>query len=286
MIAGYLFIGPAFLTLVIFLVLPILAAFWLVFMDYDLLSPPKAAGLRNIQDLLSDTRLLDIYKNTAIFVVAATVLNNVIAILLALGVNRAFHPVFKYILRTAYFFPVLTTTASLALIWKFLLTQDRGVVNFLLQQINLPAVPWLSSSQWAMVSVVMFDVWRACGYLMVIYLAGLQTIPDVYYEAAAIDGATRLQSMRFITLPLLTPTTFFAVVISIIGAAQVFDNAWVLTGGGPNDASRLIMLYIYEIGFSRFAMGYAAAVSMTLFALLLLVTFLQFYLSRRWVHYE
>ena len=119
-------------------------------------------------------------------------------------------------------------------------------------------IPWLSSSQWALRSVILYDVWKSIGFLMVLYLAGLQGIPESLYEAARIDGANRFQLMRHVTLPLITPTAFFAIVISLIGAAQVFDNAWVLTGGGPGDASRLIVLYIYEAGFRRFEMGYAS----------------------------
>jgi multiple sugar transport system permease protein len=285
-LAGYGFVLPAFLALSLFLILPILAAFVLLFMDYDVLSPPKWIGLQNITRLFSDQRMLEMYWNTFRFVVFATLFNNVLGLLLAMGVNRAMHSVFKYLFRTAIFFPVLTTAASMALVWEFLLTQDRGVVNYLLQQVGLEPIPWLSSSSWAMVSVVIFDVWRACGYLMVIYLAGLQGIPDVLYEAAQIDGASRWQSMRYITLPLITPTAFFAVIISLIGASQVFDNVWVLTGGGPGDATRLIVLYIYEVGFKRYEMGYAAALSLTLFLVLIVLTIVQFRISRRWVHYE
>lgn len=285
-IAGYLFILPAFVSLFIFLVAPILAAFVLVFMRYDVLSPPTWVGLNNLNELVGDARLRNVYWNTFRFVVFATFFNNILGLFLAMGINRAMPSVVKYLLRTALFFPVLTTTASLALVWNFLLTQDRGVVNYLLQQIGLQPIPWLSSSTWAMVSVVMFDVWRACGFLMVIYLAGLQAIPDVLYEAASIDGANQFQRMRYITLPLISPTAFFAIIISLIGAAQVFDNVWVLTGGGPGDATRIIVLYIYEIGFKRFEMGYAAAVSLTLFLILIALTLFQFRLSRRWVHYD
>jgi multiple sugar transport system permease protein len=285
-LAGYGFALPALVALTIFLIIPILAALVLVFMEYDVLSPPQWAGLQNILAIPKDIRLGIMYWNTLRFVVFATLFNNVLGLLLAMGVNRAMPGVLRYLLRTALFFPVLTTTASLALVWNFLLTQDRGVVNYLLQQIGLAPVPWLSSSTWAPVSVVVFDVWRACGYLMVIYLAGLQGISEVLYEAAEIDGANQFQRMRYITLPLITPTAFFAVIISVLGAAQVFDNVWVLTGGGPADASRLIVLYIYEIGFKRFEMGYAAAVSLTLFLVLILVTLFQFRMSQRWVHYE
>ncbi len=285
-LAGYLFVLPAFLGLLIFLIIPIIASIILVFMRYDILTPPEWAGTANLRALLDDSRMLSTYWNTLRFVVFATFLNNVLGLLLAMGVNRAMPNVLRYVLRTALFFPVLTTTASLAVVWKFLLAQDRGVVNFLLQQIGVDPVPWLSSSSWALASIVLFDVWRACGFLMVIYLAGLQGIPESLYEAAKIDGANKWQLFRHITLPLITPTAFFAVIISLLGAAQVFDNAYVLTSGGPGDATRLIVLYIYEIGFKRFEMGYAAAVSMTLFVLLILLTLFQFRVARRWVHYE
>jgi multiple sugar transport system permease protein len=285
-LAGYLFVLPAFLGLLVFLLIPIIASFVLVFMRYDILTPPQWAGASNLTALVGDSRMLLTYWNTLRFVFFATLFNNILGLLLAMGVNRAMPNILRYILRTALFFPVLTTTASLALVWKFLLAQDRGVVNYLLQQIGLEPVPWLSSSSWALASIVVFDVWRACGFLMVIYLAGLQGIPESLYEAARIDGANKGQLFRFITLPLITPTAFFAVIISLLGAAQVFDNAWVLTQGGPGDATRLIVLYIYEIGFKRFEMGYAAAVSLTLFAFLILLTLFQFQISRRWVHYE
>ncbi len=285
-LAGYAFIMPAFLALLIFLILPILASVVLVFMNYDILTPPEWTGLDNIQNLFNDKRLLAIYGNTLKFVIGATLFNNLLGLLLAMGVNRSMPGILRYLLRTAYFFPVLTTTASLALVWSFLLTQDRGVINFLLGQIGLGPVQWLSHSRWAMFSVIMFDVWRACGFLMVIYLAGLQAIPEALYEAARIDGANQGQLFRHITLPLLTPTAFFAIIISLLGAAQIFDNVWVLTEGGPGDATRLIVLYIYEIGFKRFEMGYAAAVSLTLFGILVLITVIQFRLSRLWVYYE
>jgi multiple sugar transport system permease protein len=286
MLAGYTFILPAFLALAIFLVIPILASVALIFMRYDILSPAEWIGLANIKQLLNDKRMLITYKNSLVFVLGATFLNNLLGLILAMGVNRSMPGVLRYVLRTAIFFPVLTTTASLALVWKFLLTQDRGVVNYLLMQIGLSPVPWLSSSQWAIFSVILYDVWKSVGFLMVLYLAGLQGISQSLYEAASIDGASRWQQTRFITLPLITPTAFFAIVISLIGAFQVFDNVWVLTGGGPGDASRLIVLYIYEVGFRRFEMGYASAISMTLFLVLIMLTLIQFFFSRRWVHYE
>ena len=285
-VAGYGFLLPSLLILTLFLALPILSSFVLVFMEYDLLTPARWAGLANIKALFSDKRMMICYWNTLRFTLGATFLNNVLGLLLAMGVNRAMPRALRYVLRTALFFPVLTTSSSLALVWRFILTQDRGIMNYLLRQIGLDPIPWLSSAAWALRSVVLYDVWRACGYLMVLYLAGLQGIPEALYEAAKIDGASRWQLTRHITLPLITPTAFFCIVISLIGAAQVFDNAWVLTAGGPADASRLIALYIYEVGFKRFDMGYASMVSLTLLAILLALTLLQFWGARKWVHYE
>ncbi|MEZ4861670.1 MAG: sugar ABC transporter permease [Caldilineaceae bacterium] len=285
-LAGYLFATPALVGLLTFTALPIVASLVLVFLNYDLLTPPSWAGAENITRLFGDKRMFTIYWNTIRLVAGATLLNNVLGLLLAVGVNRSMPWFLRYFLRTSIFFPVLTTTASLAVVWRFLLTQDRGVVNFLLGQIGIAPVPWLSSSTWALVSAIIYDVWKSCGYLMVIYLAGLQGISRTYYEAAAIDGAGRFQQFRHITLPLISPTAFFAIVISLIGAFQIFDNVWVLTEGGPGDASRVIAMFIYEKAFKGFEMGYASAVSLTLFAILIILTLGQFYGARRWVHYE
>jgi len=285
-LSGYLFVLPSTVTLTIFLILPIAASLALVFMHYDLLTPVRWAGLTNVKALFSDRRMMVCYWNTLRFTVGATFFNNLLGLLLAMGVNRAMPRVIKYVLRTALFFPVLCTTASLAVVWRFILTQDRGILNYYLQRLGLQPVPWIASAQWALPATIMYDVWKACGYLMVLYLAGLQSVPEVLYEAAKIDGASQWQLTRHITLPLITPTAFFCIVISLIGAAQVFDNVYVLTAGGPADASRLIALYIYEIGFKRFDMGYAAVVSLTLLVALLVLTLLQFWGARKWVHYD
>ncbi|MBE0699547.1 MAG: sugar ABC transporter permease [Anaerolineaceae bacterium] len=285
-ISGYGFTTPAILAILAFTIIPILMAVALVFMKYDILTPPTFVGFENILHIFKDPRLANSYLMTLRFVVLATIINNILGILLAVGINRAMPGVIRYLLRTALFFPVLTTSASLAVVWNYLLAADRGVLNYLLGLIGIDPLPWLTNSTFALYSVVIYDVWRACGYMMVLYLAGLQAIPEAYNEAAKIDGASSIQIFRFITLPLLSPTAFFCVVTSIIGASQVFDNAWVLTRGGPLDATRLIALYIYEVGFKAFDMGYASTISMTLLIILLLVTLFQFWVSKRWVNYE
>ncbi len=285
-VAGYLFATPALIGLLSFTALPIVASFVLIFLKYDLITPAVWNGSANLMRLGTDARMFTIYGNTVRLVLGVTLLNNLLGLLLAVGLNRAMPPVIRYVLRTSIFFPVLTTTASLAVVWRFLLTQDRGVVNYLIGQIGLGPVPWLSSSNWALFSTMIYDVWKSCGFLMVLYLAGLQGIPQLYYEAARMDGASRWQQFLHVTLPLISPTAFFAIVISLIGAFQIFDNVWVLTSGGPGDASRVIALYIYEKAFRGFEMGYASAVSFTLFVILITLTLLQFWGARRWVHYE
>jgi len=285
-LAGYVFVLPAVLAILFFVVIPIFIAIGLVFMKYDILTPPVFVGFENIKNIFKDPRLANSYLVTVKFVLMACIINNVLGLLLAMGVNRAMHPAFKYVFRTALFFPVLTTSASLAVVWSYLMSANRGVLNYLLSLVGLGPVPWLSSTSFAINSVVIYDVWRACGYMMILYLAGLQAIPRDYYEAAEIDGADRFQLFRFITLPLLSPTIFFCVVTSILGASQVFDNAWVLTRGGPVDATRLIALYIYEKGFKAFEMGYASTISITLLLILLTITLIQFRLSKKWVNYE
>ena len=285
-IAGYLFILPAFVLLMIFTVLPILATLALSVTDYQLLSPLRFTGLDNWQRLFADTRAWVTFRNSLVITIGAVFFNNVIGFLLAVGVNRALPFGLKTTLRTIYFFPFITTAASLAMVWQFMLARDRGVVNWMLSQIGVAPIAWLSDPNVAIWSVVMFDVWKSCGYLMVLYLAGLQSIPESLYEAAKIDGAGSWNQMRYITLPLITPTAFFCLIISSIGAFQIFDNAFVLTNGGPGDASRTIVMYIYEIAFNRFEYGYAATVSVTLMIMLFIFTRIQFWVSERWVNYE
>lgn len=285
-LSGYLFSLPPVVCLLVFMIIPIVGGLALLFVDYSILEPPEWVGLKNISRLFADKRLWVCYRNSLLITVGAVTGNNVIGLLLALGVNRSIGKVFQYIFRTIYFFPVMTTTASLAMVWQYILTQDRGVMNWLLRQVGLGPIAFLSSPQWAIRSVILYDVWKACGYLMVLYLAGLQGIPETLYEAAKIDGANRWQLTRHITLPLLTPTSFFCLIISSIGAFQIFDNAYVLTQGGPADASRTIAMYVYEMGFKRFEMGYAATVSLSLLIILVTLTLIQFLIGKKWIYYD
>jgi multiple sugar transport system permease protein len=285
-IAGILFVLPSLLPLITFLLIPILASFVLVFADYPLLTEPKWIGTANLERLFSDKRMLMTFRNTALLVIGTLIFNNLLGLLLAMAVNRKMPRVLSYFFRTSFFFPFLTTTASLAVVWRFLLAQDRGVLNWFLSQIGIGPFQWTTSAQLALPSVLMYDVWKTVGFFMILYLAGLQAIPESLYEAAKIDGANSWQLTRHITLPLLTPTAFFCFTISCIGAFQIFDNAAVLTGGGPGDASRTVVMYIYENAFRRYEMGYASAVALVLLVVIASLTVVQFVGSKRWVHYE
>jgi multiple sugar transport system permease protein len=181
---------------------------------------------------------------------------------------------------------LLIAHTYVAVIWQFLYQRDTGVINYYFSLLGIGPVSWLGSSTWVMPSVIIMDVWKNTGFAMIIFLAGLQGIPKDYYEAARLDGAKTVQLFLRITFPLLTPTIFFVLVIFMIGAIQVFDTIIVLTGGGPGDASKSVVIYIYEQAFQNFDLGYASTVAMTLFVVIFAFTLLQFLFGRRWVHYE
>ncbi len=284
-LAGYLFILPTFVGYTAFVVGPLLAAVGYSFTEYDGLTSATYNGVDNYQRLWHDDRLHTVYKNTFTFAIFAVFLNIALGLLLAVLINRHMPRALRYIFRSAFFFPVLVAHVYIAIIWQFLYNKDLGIINYYLGDLGIDPIFWLGRDR-AMASVIIMDVWKNAGFAMLICLAGLQNIPEVYHEAAALDGATGWQRFRHITFPLLTPTLFFLVVIFAIGALQVFDSIIVLTEGGPGDATRSIVMYLRETAFESFEMGYASAVAMTLFVVIMVVTLIQFRFARRWVHYE
>lgn len=285
-LAGYLFILPTFIGYTAFVLGPLLAAIGYSFTSYDGLTSAKSNGLDNYRELWHDDLLRTVYKNTFVFSIFAVFFNIGLGLILAVLINRAMPRFLRYIFRSAFFFPVLVAHVYIAIIWLFLYNKDLGIINYYLGDLGINPLPWISTAKWAMPSVIIMDVWKNAGFAMLICLAGLQNIPGEYYEAAALDGASGSQRFRQITLPLLTPTLFFLFVIFTIGALQVFDSIIVLTNGGPGDATRSIVMYLYQTAFQDFEMGYASAVAMTLFVLIMFLTLVQFRLSRRWVHYD
>ncbi|MFZ0710964.1 MAG: sugar ABC transporter permease [Terrimicrobiaceae bacterium] len=284
-ICGLLFISPTLLGFLLFFIGPIFAVLFLSFTRYDMLTPPESAGFANYARLLTDSQLHKVYRNTFFFGGAAIFLNVSLGLFLAILVNQRLPAFLRYLLRTVYFFPVLVGMIYAATVWRFLFNRDLGVINYYLHHIGIGPVSWLTSSQFALWSIIFVYMWKNVGFTMLTTLAGLQSISQDIYEAAAIDGARPLAMLRKITIPLLSPVILFNVVITLINTMQEFDSIAALTNGGPGNASRTVSLYIYEKAFRGLDMGYASAIAVTLFLVIGLLTALQFILSRRWVHY-
>ena len=285
-LCGLLFISPTLLGFLMFFLGPIFAVLFLSFTRYDMFSAPESAGLANYVKLLTDSQLHKVYGNTFFFGTAAIILNVSLGLFLAILVNQRLPAFLRYLLRTVYFFPVLVGMIYAATVWKFLFNRDLGVINYYLHYIGVGPVSWLTSSQFALWSIILVYMWKNVGFTMLTTLAGLQGIPQDIYEAAAIDGARPFAMLRKITIPLLSPVILFNVVITLINTMQEFDSIVALTNGGPGNASRTVSLYIYEKAFRGLDMGYASAIAVTLFLVIALLTALQFSLSRRWVHYS
>jgi multiple sugar transport system permease protein len=284
-LAGYFFVGPSLLGYLVFVLGPLVAAIALSFTHYDVLSPPRLIGFSNYARLITDPRLATVYRNTAFFGAASVILTVSLGLILAVGVNQGLPGPVKYVLRTVYFFPVLVGMIYAAMIWKFLFNRDLGVVNYYLHFFHVPPIGWLTTSTWALWSVILVYVWKNVGFTMLTTLAGLQNIPVELYEAARIDGAKPITALFRLTIPLLTPVLLFNVTITMINTLQEFDSIVALTNGGPGDASRSVVMYIYDQAFRSFNMGYASAIAVTLFVLIGILTLLQLWGSRRWVHY-
>ena len=285
-IAAYLFILPTLIGFAIFIAYPLVESLRISFYEYGIWGDTTYIGAENFQRLTTDTRLHHTYRNTVVFTLFAVFLNAGVGLLLAVFLNRNMPKLVSNFYRSVFFFPILVAHTYISVIWKYLYAEDTGVFNFYLGLLNIDAIPWLREPGWAMAAIIIMDVWKNAGFAMLVFLAGLQSIPNEYYEAAQLDGASERQLFTRITIPLLSPTIFFILVIFFIGAFQVFDSIFVLTGGGPGDATRSVVMYIYQQAFQRLDFGYAAAISWTLFLVIMAVTLVQFWGGRRWVHYE
>jgi multiple sugar transport system permease protein len=279
---AYLFIAPQLLGLVAFALFPTVAIILLSFSQWDLVHAPTWVGLANFRSQLGDPVFRQALLNTLYYTAVSIPLTMAVALVAALALNR------KMALRTwyraAFFMPVVTSTVAVAIVWTWLFNPDYGLINVLLSYLNINGPQWLSSLTWAMPAIIIVSVWQNFGYSMVIFLAGLQSIPSHLYEAAQIDGANRRQQFVHVTLPLLSPTTFFLIVTSVITSFQVFNQIYIMTKGGPADATRVLVYQIYILAFQLFRFGEASAVTVILFAMILCATLIQFRFAR-WVHY-
>lgn len=284
--AAFLFLTPTLAGFLIFVLGPMLAAVGLSFFKWGLLSSPEFAGLSNYTLLLNDNRLGAIFGATLKIALTVVVLNVGLGLLFGVLLEQKMPAILRQFFRLSYFFPFVVSVSAVALIWAFLMNRDLGLLNYYLGFLGIRRINWLGSSQWAPYAVIIISVWKNLGFNVLVFLGGLQTIPRDFYEAAEVDGASQWAQFRYITLPLLSPVTLFLFVINSINAFQIFSEPYVLTEGGPGDASRTIVLYIYEQGFRFFNLGYASTVALLLFAIILVLTLLQFKLSQRWAFYE
>jgi multiple sugar transport system permease protein len=283
-IAGYIFAGPWLIGLVCLTALPAAASIYFSFTDYPLLKSPQFIGLMNYVQLFSgDVRFLKALSNTLFIVALGVPIQMVVGLAMALLLNQKVRGLGVY--RTLFFLPSQITGVALALLWGWILNPQFGVNSQGMGYIGIEAPLWLTDPNWVKPAFVMLGLW-AIGTQMIIWLAGLQSIPEIYYEASEIDGAGRIRQLFSITLPLLTPTIFFTLITGIIGSFQIFTQALILTKGGPNDASLFYALYVYQQGFQFFQMGYACSLAWVLFVIIMVLTLLNLRFARTWVYYE
>ena len=275
-----LFLAPALIGIGVFLIGPIIASLGLAFTSWDLLTPPRWVGFSNFTRLICDPEFLAALQHTLTFIVLYVPPIMLLGTVIAIALNRRLPA--RGLLRAVYFLPVVTSWVAVALVWKWLLNPSYGLVNNLLGVVGIQGPAWLFDPRSAMPAVILTSLWKDAGFVMTILLAGLQNVPEELHEAAAIDGATPWQQTWFVTIPLLAPALFFALTISLINSFQVFDQVYVMTGGGPAGATTVLIERIVKNAFSYSQMGYAAAMSWALFALVFVTSFALTRLQRRW----
>ncbi|WP_440105130.1 carbohydrate ABC transporter permease [Streptosporangium sp. H16] len=277
---GWSFILPNFLGFALFTLVPVIAAFVLAFMDWDSYGTPEWVGLSNFERLWGDENFHVALRNTFYYALGHIPLTLIAALALALALNRRLRGVNFF--RSAAFFPYITSLVAVAVVWNMLFNPTAGPINLLLEAIGVQDPPrWMSSTGWAMPGVIITSVWRDMGYYMVLYLAGLQTIPKEYYEAAKVDGANAWQRFWGITLPSLRPTTFFVLVMLTIQSFKVLDLIMVMTGGGPGRSTLVLAQLVYREGIVEGQFGYSSAIALVLFLIVFTVTIVQFRINER-----
>jgi len=275
----YMFIAPNLVLFSVFIFFPLLYAAFISVHEWSLIDEPFYVGTENYTRLLTDYQFWQAMKNTVIYSVATVPTSLAIGLMLAIGLNRDLFA--RTFLRSIYFLPVVVSSVATAIIAAWLFNDHYGVINALLKLVGIQPVSWLSTTTWALPSIILTTLWTRVGFCMVVYLAALQSISPTYYEAASIDGATRLQQFRHVTWPLLRPTTFLLLILNVIHSFQVFDLIFVMTGGGPGFSTTMIVQYIYQSVFATSEMGYASAMGIVLFLMILLFTLLQWRVNKR-----
>jgi multiple sugar transport system permease protein len=288
---GYAMIAPGLIGMLIFYIWPMFQTFYFSFTEWGPFGDAVWTGLANYRALFSGPEFLMALRNTLVYTVLSVSITEAIALVLAVLLNQKLRGMSVY--RTLYFIPVVTMPVAIGLVWRWLYNSDYGIINYLLGLVGIQGANWLSDPDLALYAIVVVGVWSGLGYALVLFLAGLQTIPAEYYDAASVDGAGPLVKFFRITLPLLSPTVFFVTVISLINSLQVFDVIFVMISSGRGastspviDQTQSLVYLFYKNTFVINEQGEGAAVVLTLFIIIVLITLVQFRLQRRWVHYE
>lgn len=283
-LVGWLFIGPVIAGVIAFQFVPVLVSVYASLTDWSGLSAPRFAGIANYIELFTKDPLFYLtLRNTAVFTLGSVGLSVGFGLVLALLGNEKLPGI--SIFKAAFFAPVVTNSVAVGFVWFWLYQPENGLINGFLAQANVEGPTWLTSNTWAMIAVIIVAVWQGVGYPMLILLAGLQSIPDSLHEAARIDGASAWSRFWRVTLPLLTPSLFFLTIMQFITSFQIFGIIFVMTHGGPANATNVYIYQVYQSAFSFGRLGYAAAMGWILFVIVGLVTFLQWRLEKRWVFY-
>ena len=263
-------LAPNIILFFIFMLFPIIWTFVMSLMKYDLITPMRFIGLDNFINIFKDEVALECLRNTVVFTLITVPSGMVIALILAVLLDSGIH--FKRFYRAAFFLPSITSWVAIAVVWQWLLNPEFGLINYFLSFFGIPSIQWLTTSKLSLISICIVSVWKNAGYSMLLFLAGLQSISTVYYEASELDGASPWQQLIHITIPLLTPTTFFIFVTSIIGSFQTFDIVNLMTQGGPGRSSSLLAHYLYQTAFKYMKMGYASSLAYLLFFVIMTIT--------------
>lgn len=281
--AAYLFVLPTTVLYMTFVIAPVIVTIILAFAYYDPMLGSQWVGFDNFVRFFTDQRSLQILWNTLRFAFFAVTFNVSVGLVLALALNRAMPGWLRYFFRLAFFLPVIIAAAFVSIVWGYFYGDDLGVINYYLRLIGLPGVRWLTDANHAMTSIIIMDVWKNTGFFMIIFIAALQGVPRNIIEASVMDGTPAWRQFFRIVLPYISPVVFFCIVYASIGALQVFESIVILTQGGPGDSTRSLSILIVEEGFGSFQIGYAAAISVVMTVIILIITAAQQIISRRWV---
>ncbi|CCU83548.1 ABC-type sugar transport system, permease component [Mesotoga infera] len=284
-LTGWVTVLPALTVQVIFIYLPLAWAFYVSFFSWNMIRPMRYVGLRNYERLFSSPDFWNSMGVTGIYILGTVIPSVIIGLLLAALLNIEWIKG-RGLFRTLFYIPVVTSMAAAAVIWGWLYEPNFGLVNYFLSIFGISNIKWLSDPNYALLALIIVGVWKRIGYNMVLFLAGLQTIPKTYYEAAEIDGATPWRKFVNITLPLLSPTTLFVFIMQFIASFRVFVSVSVMTSGGPAKSTQVITYYLYENAFKYLKFGYASAVAVVMFAMMVVFTLIQFRVSKGRVHYQ